>query len=285
MSLKSFDELAENVVLAALALDYVRMAGGIVGSLQVIDVQHTIAILVDNLVRLCHGIDSGLVHVASDKVEELIVAHSSVFVGVKHLKQSGHVFFADTHFEIFACLVELPHGQGTAFVIVHYFEDSLEANHASCPSGLQFILEQLQQGLWSIAACLFLDHLLPLLLLDIWIVSYIRIVNRLGRVGLLAEDVGELLEIKPAVARLVVEVEYLLQILHYRSVSNRTYEVAHHHSNLLDGTTKLIEIHHALVLNVKVLELLADELGVIDIARVLLINFLSQLRIEPAGLG
>ena len=104
MGLKSLQEFAQDAVLRSLPLEHIWVLPGIVRALDIIHLDHAIAVFVDDLEGAFNKGSSAGAHWSSDFPEELIVGNGAVTVGVELGEEDGHILVADTNPEVSACL-------------------------------------------------------------------------------------------------------------------------------------------------------------------------------------
>jgi len=111
MGFKSLNELNLDVVSSTSALDGIGMSACIIHFLDVINCEFSSTLVCKEVVCLLNSIGSSLIHLASDKGQELIVCHGAITVAIEFLEQGWHVLLADAYFEVFARFEEFSLGK------------------------------------------------------------------------------------------------------------------------------------------------------------------------------
>ena len=143
--LKGFEEFLQNFIFRFLSAFNFGMFGGIVFSLNVVNIKHTIAIEVNLLKGFLRKLSSELVHGTHNHSDELIEVNISIAVDIEGLEQVVDVFLINVNLEILDTLSEFLKVQRSRVVIVHYLELSSESDQSSAASSLQLASESLDQ--------------------------------------------------------------------------------------------------------------------------------------------
>ena len=153
--LKGLKEFHKDLTFCFSSLYYIWMFTSIINILNVVNINKAAAVDVDLSERLFDERSSEVIQFASNGHQEFVDVKGSVSVGIKLLKQGGHILLTDTNFEIFARLCKFRLRDTLAVVIIHYGEELLQTNNASRSSCLYFISEQLDQVNWVNSVCFY----------------------------------------------------------------------------------------------------------------------------------
>ena len=117
----------------------------IVAILDVVDIQDSRTVFVNDSERLFDNSDPLLVHVSTDSHDELVNAEYAISVNIEHVEENWHIFLRDSGFEIAASLAEFVFGECSGVIIVHDLENALESDDAPGTSCFDFVSEYLDE--------------------------------------------------------------------------------------------------------------------------------------------
>lgn len=80
---KCFEEVEQNLIFGLLALDHIRVLFRVVGVADVVDVEETATVDIEDLEGLHAEVFTELVHFTADAPEELVVADLAVALSIE----------------------------------------------------------------------------------------------------------------------------------------------------------------------------------------------------------
>lgn len=118
---------------------------GVVNTLNIVDVNPAVSILVELLVSLHDNIYAVLVHRTTDAADEFIEVDEAGVVGVEVGEELLHLAFSEAEHVVTACLGELILVKGAGVVVVHDLELALEADESTGTAGNQLLAHGLSE--------------------------------------------------------------------------------------------------------------------------------------------
>lgn len=131
LSLESLKELLENLIFSLLASENFWVSISSVDALDVVNIDPTIVIFVENIVGLEDDLLSSRVHGAADGTNELVELKETSLVVIEVVEELLHLTLGETEHVIRASLSELELVERARVVVVHDLELSLEADEAT----------------------------------------------------------------------------------------------------------------------------------------------------------
>jgi hypothetical protein len=248
LSLESLKELLEDLILSLLASENFGVSVGSVDALDVVDINPTVVISIENIVGLHDDLLSGGVHGTADSTNELVELKETSLVIIEIVEQLLHLTLGETEHVISASLGELELVEGARVVVVHDLELSLEADEATGTTRDELLAHSLSELLRATHGRLAAG-------------SSHRSTVKL-RSELLVLDTTRGVEI--------VDVEESLKIL----------LGGDHDTDLLNGLGEFIGLDSAGVVQVEILERLDEDLLLGSNARCLLLQLVLQFSLE-----
>ena len=131
LSLEGLKELLKDLVLSLLTRENIGMSVSGVDTLDIVDVDPTVVVSVENVVGLQDDLLSSRVHGATDGADELVELKETSLVIVEVVEELLHLTLGEAKHVVRAGLRELELVEGARVVVVHDLELSLETNEAT----------------------------------------------------------------------------------------------------------------------------------------------------------
>lgn len=107
MSLKSLDEVIEDLLLCLLALNHIWVLASVVPVLDVIKINNSVSVDVKLVESLLDKRASVIIHLPANSHNKLVNVKSAIMIGIKEVKDQRNIFLVDADLKIFASLGEL----------------------------------------------------------------------------------------------------------------------------------------------------------------------------------
>jgi hypothetical protein len=138
-SLEGLEELLKDLVLSLLALNDIGVLLGVVDTLDIVDVDPAVAILVELFVSLEDDLLAILAHGTADAADEFVEVDEARVVDIEVGEQLLHLTFSEAEHVVTASLGELVLVEGARVVVVHDLELALEADESTGTAGNQLL--------------------------------------------------------------------------------------------------------------------------------------------------
>ena len=122
MLFKSFQELGKHFVFRSLARFYIWMLLGIVGALNIIDIDFSIARSIEDLESLDCELCAEVIHWANDHTDEFIKVNLSVSIDIEASEERGEILRLHLDSEVLDRFIKLVWVQSSAAIVVHNLE-------------------------------------------------------------------------------------------------------------------------------------------------------------------
>lgn len=148
-SLKSLEELVENLLLSLLARHDVWVLAGTVDAADVVDVEHAGAVFVHNTESLKDNLLAGRVHGSTDVGKEFVVIDEAGSVVVHMGEERLQLTLREAEHVVRHSLCEFKLVKGHGVVVVHNTELLAETDDASSTTRLQLGSQSLEKVITS----------------------------------------------------------------------------------------------------------------------------------------